>query len=88
MSVAATVWSVPDAKSKLSEILRRAREGERQIIGTLEPCVVLSMAEFEDLQRKVGDVHLGRWLIDHTPRDLDFEPPSRSDDRPNAFEEG
>lgn len=81
------IWSVPDAKAKLSEVLRRAREGERQVIGTQEQCVVLSMAEFNDLQRRAGEIHLGRWLVDNAPRGSDFEPPPRSAGRPNAFEE-
>lgn len=80
------IWSVPDAKSKLSELLRRARKGENQIIGTQEPCVVLSMAEFNELQRKAGDVHLGRWLVENTPRGLEFEVPERSSGRRNSFE--
>ncbi|QEN88286.1 type II toxin-antitoxin system Phd/YefM family antitoxin [Labrys sp. KNU-23] len=86
MSIPATVWSVLEAKAKLSEVLRRARGGERQIIGAQEPCVVLSMADFEALQRKAGAVHLGRWLVENTPCGAEFEPPSRSAGRPNAFE--
>jgi len=82
----ATTWSIPDAKAKLSEILRRARGGEPQVIGAQDPCVVLSMAAFADLQRKAGRVHLGRWLLDHTPK-VEFEAPERSAGRPNPFEE-
>jgi prevent-host-death family protein len=40
-------WSVADAKAHLSEILRRARAGEPQIVGTQDPCVVISMREYE-----------------------------------------
>jgi prevent-host-death family protein len=80
------IWSIPDAKSKLSELLRRARRGESQIIGAQEPCVVLSMADFNELQRKAGAVHLGRWLVDNTPRGLVFDAPERSGGRGNPFE--
>lgn len=80
------VWSVPDAKTKLSEILRRARVGEPQVIGKDDPCVVLSMAEFNDLQRKAGEVHLGRWLIEHAPK-VDFVAPERTGGRANPFED-
>lgn len=79
------IWSVPDAKARLSELLRRARAGERQIIGSQNPCVVLSLDDFKDLQTKAGEAHPGRWLIRNAPRGADFEPPSRSDDRPDPF---
>jgi prevent-host-death family protein len=82
----ATIWSIPEAKSKLSEVLRRAREGDAQVIGTQDPCVVLSMAQFTDLQRRAGQAHLGRWLIENTPR-IEFEPPERTRSRANAFED-
>lgn len=86
MSGQMPIWSVLDAKSKLSELLRRARGGESQVIGTQEPCVVLSMAAFDELQRKAGDVHLGRWLVENTPRGIDFDSPERSSGRRNLFE--
>lgn len=70
------IWSVRDAKTRLSEILRRARDGEPQVIGTQDPCVVLSMAAFVDLERKASWVHLGRWLVEHTPK-VEFEAPQR-----------
>jgi hypothetical protein len=44
------------------------------------------MAEFIELQRRAGEVHLGRWLVDNTPRDVEFEAPARSSGRPNAFD--
>jgi prevent-host-death family protein len=84
--MSASIWSIPNAKAKLSEVLRRARAGERQVIGEKDPCVVLSLAEFENLQRKAGEIHLGRWLAEHAPK-ADFEPPPRSGGRRNAFED-
>ncbi|HTT84102.1 MAG TPA: type II toxin-antitoxin system prevent-host-death family antitoxin [Rhizomicrobium sp.] len=78
------VWSVSDAKTKLSEILRRARVGEAQVIGTQDPCVVLSMTDFADLERKAGQVHLGRWLVEHTPK-VEFEAPERKARDRNLF---
>jgi prevent-host-death family protein len=82
----ASIWSIPNAKAKLSEVLRRAREGERQVIGDKDPCVVLSLADHEELQRKAGDIHLGRWLTEYAPK-TDFEPPPRSGGRRNFFED-
>jgi prevent-host-death family protein len=78
------VWSIPDAKTRLSEILRRARTGEPQVIGTQDPCVVLSMAAFADLERKAGRVHLGRWLVRHSPK-VEFEAPERTKSQRNLF---
>jgi antitoxin (DNA-binding transcriptional repressor) of toxin-antitoxin stability system len=78
------VWSIPDAKTRLSEILRRARTGEPQVIGAQDPCVVLSMAAFTDLERKAGRVHLGRWLVKNTPK-VEFEPPERTKSHRNPF---
>jgi len=78
------VWSVSDAKARLSEILRRARVGEPQVIGTQDSCVVLSMTAFADLERKAGRVHLGRWLVKHTPK-VEFEAPERKVGDRNPF---
>lgn len=78
-------WSIPDAKARLSEILRRARSGERQVIGTQDPCIVLSLDDFKALQAKAGEVHPGRWLVENAPRDAAFELPSRSGDRADPF---
>lgn len=60
------MWTVQEAKSKLSKLLDRARKGEAQIIGTRDPCVVMSMAEYERLRGRAGDEpHLGRWLVEN-----------------------
>jgi transposase-like protein len=45
-----------DAKARLSEVLRLAREGKPQVIGTQEPCVVISLKEY---QRTKPQEHLG-----------------------------
>jgi prevent-host-death family protein len=80
----ASVWSVAEAKAKLSEILRLAREGEPQTIGTEGPCVMLSAAQFaRDFQTE----HLGRFLIDTAPRGFDFDLPPRTNDRSFSFDE-
>jgi hypothetical protein len=72
------VWSVVDAKAKLSEILRLAREGRPQAIGADDPCMVVSASEFERYWRPD---HLGKFLIESAPRGIEFELPSRADDR-------
>ena len=39
----ASMWRIEKAKGKLPLALQRAREGEQQIIGAREPCVIISM---------------------------------------------
>jgi prevent-host-death family protein len=79
-------WSVAEAKAKLSEILRLARAGEPQRIGTDEACVVVSAEQFEHHLRPD---HLCRFLIESAPRGYELELPSRASRRgdPFAFEE-
>jgi prevent-host-death family protein len=76
------VWSVAEAKAKLSEILRLARTGEPQTIGSEDPCVVISAEQFEQLWQSQ---HLGKFLVESAPRGAEFELPSRRDDRENPF---
>jgi prevent-host-death family protein len=78
-SASAKVWSVQNAKAKLSEILRRARAGEPQVIGTKEPCVIMSERAWRSAT-KSGD-ELGRWLVERTPRGVALELPRRSGTR-------
>jgi len=78
----AKVWSVAEAKAKLSEILRRAREGEPQTIGAEEPCVLVSASDFQKYWRAE---HLGKFLVESAPRGSEFELPSRTGDRADPF---
>jgi antitoxin (DNA-binding transcriptional repressor) of toxin-antitoxin stability system len=57
-------WTVQDAKTHLSEILRRARAGEPQRIGIAEGCVVVS----ERVWRERSAAGLGAWLVASAPR--------------------
>jgi len=75
-------WSVLDAKAKLSEILRLARAGKPQTIGSQDPCVVISVTEFEALRRTR---HLGKFLLATAPRLSEVETPSRVDWRDDPF---
>jgi len=79
------MWTVQEAKSKLSQVLQRARDGEAQIIGAQEPCVVVSMAEYDRLRTGQEEPHLGRWLVENTPRIGDLELPPRGNDRPDPL---
>jgi prevent-host-death family protein len=57
-------WNIPEAKARLSKILRRARAGQPQTIGSRDPCVVVSSEQFEQMQPRR---HLGQWLLANAP---------------------
>lgn len=76
------MWSVADAKTHLSEVLRRARAGEPQFIGARESCVVISA----DLYREkvAARDHDGQWLLKRAGEvGFDIPLPSRTEDRPD-----
>ncbi len=79
------MWTVQEAKAKLSEVLKRAKQGEPQVIGAQDPCVVVSMDEFKRLSAHDEEPHLGKWLVDNAPRGFELELPSREDGRPDPF---
>jgi len=76
------MWSIPDAKAKLSEVLRIAKTGQPQQIGANDPCYVISAEQY---RRSFPDEHLGKWLVEHAPRGAEIELPSRSDPRGDPF---
>lgn len=79
-----SIWTVQDAKAKLSEVLRRAREVGPQKIGTTNPCVVVSEDEWRKLTSQRPSI--GRWLVTQTPRGDDLELPDRREpSRPMPF---
>ena len=80
------MWTVQEAKAKLSQVLQRARSGEAQIIGVQDPCVVISMEEFKRMSARETEPHLGKWLIDNLGGLGEIELPSRADDRPDPFD--
>ncbi|MGD9659614.1 MAG: type II toxin-antitoxin system prevent-host-death family antitoxin [Methylocystis sp.] len=79
-------WSVADAKARLSEVLRLARAGKPQVIGAQNPCVVISMEEYERTRSKE---HLGHALLAIGERvgGVEFEAPQRGPDRPVTMPE-
>lgn len=79
------MWTVQEAKAKLSEVLERARAGEAQVIGARDPCVVVSMEDYERLTRREEEPHMGKWLVENLAGLGEIELPSRGDDRPIPF---
>ena len=69
------VWTVAEAKARLSEILRLAESEGPQRIGARKAFIVVPARVWaeKEAQRKP----LGRWLIEHTPRGADLAIPSR-----------
>ena len=78
------VWSVQEAKAKLSEVLRRAREEGPQVIGTTKPCIVVPETLWRE--RASDRQPLGQWLVENTPRGDPLTLPSRTESgRPAPF---
>ncbi len=79
------MWTVQEAKAKLSEVLERARAGEAQVIGARDPCVVVSMEDYKRLTRREEEPLMGKWLVENLAGLGEIELPSRGDDRPTPF---
>ena len=69
------VWTVAEAKARLSEILRLAEEEGPQRIGARKPFVVVPERVWQD--RAPEPTPLGQWLVANTPRGTNLEIPSR-----------
>ena len=76
------MWSVQEAKARLSEVMRRARAGEPQTIGARDPVVVISAKQFAAARPRK---HLGRMLIETAPRGEPIELPPRDSGRGDPF---
>ncbi|UOM37087.1 type II toxin-antitoxin system Phd/YefM family antitoxin [Acuticoccus sp. I52.16.1] len=80
------IWTIAEAKARLSEVLRRAGEEGPQRIGTRRGYMVVSEAEWQRLQ--APRQRLGHWLVQNWPQLGELELPSRIEPpRPNPFDE-
>ena len=78
------VWTVAEAKARLSEILRLAEEEGPQRIGVRNSFVLVP----EQMWRERGEeprIPLGRWLVENMPRGTNLEIPDRHSNRPIPF---
>ena len=77
------VWTIAEAKARLSEVLRLAEEEGPQRIGARRPFIVVpeEVWQANSSPRK----SLGQWLIENTPRGTNLEVPDRNSDRPIPF---
>ena len=69
------VWTVAEAKSRLSEILRLAESEGPQHIGARRPFVVVPAHVW--YKNNPSRKPLGQWLIDNMPRGTELEIPNR-----------
>ena len=77
------VWTVAEAKAKLSEVLRLAEEEGPQRIGARKSFVVVPERVWQD--RAPEPMPLGKWLVANTPRGTNLEVPNRKSNRPIPF---
>jgi len=85
-------WTVAEAQSRLSEILRLAEEEGPQHIGADRPFVVVPAERWyaheqsHGLPHQQSRIHMGGWLVENMPRGFDLELPSRREpERPIPF---
>ncbi len=67
------VWTVSQAKTHLSEVLRRAEEEGPQQIGKRRPFIVIPARQWNT--KSSSRKPLGKWLVDNIPRGVnpDFQ---------------
>ena len=67
------VWTVKEAKARLSEILRLAEEEGPQQIGRRRTFVVVSAADW--YAKRPSRKPMGQWLVDNMPRGVNLDSP-------------
>ena len=77
------VWTIAEAKARLSEILRLTESEGPQRIGIRKSFVVVPTHVWDETQSPRKP--LGRWLIENMPRGTDLELPKRSSARMIPF---
>jgi len=79
------VWTVAEAKARLSEVLRLSEEEGPQRIGTRRRYVIVPASEWES--KSDPRKPLGKWLLENLPRGIELEAPDRSSNRPVPFQD-
>ncbi len=77
------IWTVAEAKARLSEILRLSEEEGPQRIGARKSFVVVPAHVWEE--RQPPRKPLGQWLIENMSRGTNLEIPDRSSERKIPF---
>ena len=68
------VWTVAEAKARLSEILRLAEEEEPQRIGARRSFILVPEKVWEE--KAPPRKPLGQWLVENMPRSVELPIPS------------
>lgn len=71
------VWTVAEAKARMSEIMRLASKEGPQRIGAQKRYVLVPEALWDELATKKKP--LGAWLVENMPRGADMQLPDRTD---------
>ena len=69
------IWTVAEAKARLSEILRLAQEEGPQQIGKRNAFIVVPKSEWD--RCSTPQKPLGQWLVENMPRGIELELPDR-----------
>lgn len=77
------VWTVSEAKARLSELLRLAELEGPQHIGTRKSYVVVPARLWDEVRSP--RMPLGQWLVKNMPRGIDIDDPDRSSNRTIPF---
>ena len=78
------IWTVTEAKARLSEILRLAEKEGPQYISDRRSFVVMPAEMWH--AKSPPRQSLGKWLVEDTPRGIELEVPDRHEpDRPIPF---
>ena len=77
------VWTVAEAKARLSEVLRLSETEGPQRIGTRKAFIVVpeTVWQAQAPERKP----LGQWLVENMPRGIELEVPDRGSTRKIPF---
>ena len=78
------VWTVAEAKAKLSEVLRLAETEGPQRIGARKHFVVVPESVWRE-HASPPRMPMGRWLIENMPRGSNLEIPDRGSTRKVPF---
>ena len=65
------VWTVSQAKTHLSEVLRRAEEEGPQQIGKRRPFVVVPARQWN--ANSPSRKSMGKWLVDNVPQGVNLD---------------
>ena len=69
------IWTVAEAKARLSEIMRLAGQEGPQYIGKRKPFVIVPAEVWE--AKTSSPKPMGKWLVENMPRGIVLETPSR-----------